>query len=326
VIFPAPEIFRRWTDYPLTLALLLLNGVIFFTFFFETPEGTFASGLLEENQLVYTGSLYHEYISTEENQHHLYEWSKSLSLDHRPMMKTLGSLALKDTRFVEASEGIKIAGDQVLARRWRSLMKDFSENYQNEHLFRLGLSDKQKSLWSWITYQFSHASLMHLLSNCAFLFLLGCILEKLLGSYVMIGIYLLGGICGGWAYLWANPQSFVPMVGASASISALMAFYAVYENRSRVRYFFFLSPWAGHHGFIYLSPLLIFPLFLFSDISQILGAPQGSSAGVAYSAHVGGALCGLALGVLFRWVFGISKVVWSEEVAAVPMPISPEDE
>jgi len=321
MIFPTPESFRQWSDYPMTLALLVVNALTFFIFFFDQSHVSFNSEILEENNLVYTGRTYLRFIQSEKMDHHLWQWSLGQDPKSLTQMKSLGNMALKDTQFIVASENIELSGDQVQARHWREKMKKFSENYQKENLFVLGLSDKDHSTWSWLTYQFSHATVFHLLSNCIFLFFLGCIVEKLLGSYVMVFVYVLGGASGGMAYLWANPQSFVPMVGASASISALLSFYAVYEQRQRVKYFYFLSPLPGHNGYIYLSPWLIFPLFLLGDIASILSAPLGASASVAYSAHLGGALFGLFFGCVFR-LAQIKKIFWKEDD---PQPIPVEE-
>lgn len=235
-------------------------------------------------------------------------------------MKNLGQLALKDVQFIKKSQDLSIPGDQVRADSWKKQIEDFSEKYQDDNLFLLGVSEKESSTWSWLTYQFSHATVYHLFSNCVFLFFLGCVIEKLLGSYTLALIYVIGGAFGAISYMWSNPQSFVPMVGASASISAMMSFYCLYEPRRRVRYFYFLSPFEGHNGYIYLSPLLIIPLFLLSDLSNILGAPEGGSTSVAYSAHIGGALSGFIFAVFYRWIFRIKKISWKEEPLPVEVP------
>ncbi|MEK6774546.1 MAG: rhomboid family intramembrane serine protease [Bdellovibrionota bacterium] len=307
MIFPTPEIFRKWMDYPMTFSLLIVNVITFFTFFFDQAGMGVETDLLEDSNLVYTGQLYLKFIQTDKMNHHLSRWSQTQNPTSTSQMKSLGNLALKDTQFIAAAANIEINGDQIFARKWRQQMHSFSESYQKENLFILGLSAKSESPTAWLTYQFSHATVYHLFSNCVFLFFLGCVIEKLLGSYIMISIYLLGGVVGGFSYLWTNPQSFVPMVGASASISALLCFYGLYEARRRIRYFYFLSPLVGHNGYIYLSPLLIFPLFLVSDISSILSAPIGAGASIAYSAHIGGAVVGLVFAVLFRWVLRIKK-------------------
>lgn len=304
----------------MTIALLLVNTLIFFTFFFNQSDLGFSSDVLEDQNLIYTGQIYLKFIQSEKMDHHLWEWSRTQNPKSSSQMKSLGNMALKDTQFIAAAETLPVEGDQVKAKLWKQKLTAFASDYQKENLFILGLSDRSESFWSWLTYQFSHATTYHLLSNGIFLFFLGCVVEKLLGSYIMIFIYLFGGFCGGFAYLWMNPQSFVPMVGASASISALLCFYAVYEPRRRIKYFYFLSPLPGHNGYIYLSPLLIFPLFLLGDIASVVSAPTGTAGSVAYSAHIGGAFFGLTVGILFRWVFKIKKIFWKEElVEAVPI-------
>ncbi len=322
MIFPTPEIFRRWMDYPMTMALLMVNTLTFFAFFFSQGDMGFSSDLLEDEQLIYTGQIYLKFIQSEKLDHHLWKWSQAQNPGSNSQMKSLGNMALKDTQFIASAESISVEGDQVRADWWKKQIKNFSNDYQKENLFILGLSDRSGSPWSWLTYQFSHATTYHLLSNCIFLFFLGCIIEKLLGSYIMIFVYILGGASGGLAYLLMNPQSFVPMVGASASISALLCFYAVYEQRRRIKYFYFISPLPGHNGYIYLSPWLIFPLFLIGDIASLLSAPTGAGGSIAYSAHIGGAGLGLALGALFRWVFRVKKIFWEEEVV---QPVQSEE-
>lgn len=320
MIFPAPEIFKKWMDYPLTTALLLLNILTFFTFFFDQSQKGLSTELLEEKNIVYTGQIYHDFINTEKMDHHLWQWSLSQDANSSQQMRNLGHLGLKDVQFIKKSQELQIPGDQVRADVWRKQMLDFSEKYQDDNLFLLGVSEKEASTWTWLTYQFSHATIYHLFSNCVFLFFLGCIIEKLLGSYTLALIYIAGGALGGISYLWSNPQSFVPMVGASASVSAMMSFYCLYEPRRRVRYFYFLSPFDGHNGYIYLSPFLIIPLFLMSDLSSILSAPEGGPSSIAYSAHIGGAIAGFILAVAYRWVFRIKKIIWKEELVPAEVP------
>jgi membrane associated rhomboid family serine protease len=222
-------------------------------------------------------------------------------------------LGLKDVDFISRADSISSPGDQVQLTHWKAEVGKYLKSYREEKLFILGLSSESHSVLSWLTYQFSHAGIIHLLSNCVFIFFLGLAVEKLIGSYLMITIYLGGGIAGGFFYLWMNPQSLTPMVGASASLSALMAFYALFEERKNVRYFYGLWPTEGFYGFIYLSPLLIVPLFLVSDLSQVIGSSAGANANVAYSAHIGGAFVGIISALFLRWVARLKKLKWTEE-------------
>jgi membrane associated rhomboid family serine protease len=92
------------------------------------------------------------------------------------------------------------------------------------------------------------------------------------------------------------------MIGASGSLSAVMAFYAAYEHRRRVSFFYFVSPIKGYWGWIYLPTLIIFPLCFLPDIVGYLSNPEELGDGIAYAAHMGGALFGLLFGFFCRYV------------------------
>jgi membrane associated rhomboid family serine protease len=92
------------------------------------------------------------------------------------------------------------------------------------------------------------------------------------------------------------------MVGASASLSAVMAFYALFERRKRVKFFYFLSPSPGYWGDIYLPTLVVLPFYFVEDLAQYFSTAEEIGAGVAYSAHLGGALFGIVLAVGLKYL------------------------
>lgn len=305
----------------MTVGLFAVNVIVFFAFFIDGPRNEFQASLLTDQSLLQTGRIYYEYIQNEKNNHELLSWSKTLSPQNKIQMQMLASVALRDYLFLEASSELQIEGDQVELASWKKNISEFMKNYKNENLYVLGLGHKNKKFWTWLTYQFSHASIMHILSNMVFLLSLGLIVETLIGSYWFLFIYIMGGFCGGLAYLMGASSSFVPMVGASASISSVLAFYAIYEIRKNIRYFYFFSPFQGHFGMIYLTPLLIIPLYILADISQVLSTPiLGANGGVAHSAHAGGALFGIIAGLLFRYVFNFKKISWRTTRHEVQIP------
>ncbi|MES3037233.1 MAG: rhomboid family intramembrane serine protease, partial [Bdellovibrionota bacterium] len=92
--------------------------------------------------------------------------------------------------------------------------------------------------------------------------------------------------------------SLIPMVGASASVSAMIAFVAVNRRDSGLRYFYFISPWRGWHGFIFLPAWLLIPFYLISDITAYLTRSGEQVTGIAHSAHLGGSLVGALVGLM----------------------------
>ena len=110
---------------------------------------------------------------------------------------------------------------------------------------------------------------------------------------------------GGYFFMNMESSGLIPMVGASASVTALMGFVAAGSLKKNIEFFYFLSPFPGFYGRIFLSPLWIIPLFLISDITEMLSDPPGWGSGVAHSAHLGGAFAGLILGFAFK--YGVTR-------------------
>lgn len=305
MILPNPADLKDVTKYPLTLTLVALNLVIFMMIFSGVRESFPSSKLLKDEGLELTGRLYYQYLK-EVSPTELAKkpaWILKMSSLNEEHMLVLGAYALRDSRFLTTAETTQFRGDEIKIDTWKKQVVQFNEGYKRHLLFRFGLSSLEKNSLSWLTYQFSHSNWFHLLSNLAFLLVIGAAVEGLAGSGALLIIYLLGGVAGGLGFILSNVHGTIPMVGASASISALLAFYCVAELRGRVRYFYFLSPLSGHFGSIYLPTLLILPLFLLVDLASFWSTPEGLGGGVAYTAHLGGTALGLAAGILYRWAF-----------------------
>jgi membrane associated rhomboid family serine protease len=327
MILPQPVPLEKYHRYPLTWTLLALNVLIFFIFFAGQPDSFYQQKILQSTSTVVTGRLYHQYLQSlpAAEQKTRAFWTARLSTESLEQMELLGTYAMRDADFLKAAATMPFRGDEVAIARWRENVAEFAKYYEDETIYNFGLNKSDLKSWTWITYQFSHASLVHLFSNMLFLVVIGTAVESLVGGFGLLALYVLGGIAGGAAFLYYNGHGTIPMVGASAAISALLAFYFVVETRRRVRFVFFISPMPAHHGFIYLPTLLIFPLFLLVDFTNLLASPDGLGGGVAYAAHVGGTLFGLCTGAFARWILHVDRPLVAEE-AIPPTEQSPDEE
>jgi membrane associated rhomboid family serine protease len=148
-----------------------------------------------------------------------------------------------------------------------------------------------------LTSMFLHGGWMHLLGNMWFLWLFGNNVEDSMTRPRFLAFYLLCGIAAALAQVVAEPDSIVPMVGASGAISGVMGGYLVLYPRVRVYTvlplgFFFttiaLPAWA----------MLIYWMVLqFAGVLTRSVAAEGG--GVAFWAHIGGFLAGVVLIKLF---------------------------
>src|SRR5918999_2472617 len=96
------------------------------------------------------------------------------------------------------------------------------------------VTDPGRQSWNVITSMFLHGSWMHLLGNMWFLWLFGNNIEDSMTRPRYVAFYLLSGLAAALAQVAANPQSEVPMVGASGAISGVMGAYLVLFPRVRV--------------------------------------------------------------------------------------------
>jgi membrane associated rhomboid family serine protease len=146
------------------------------------------------------------------------------------------------------------------------------------------------TLFPWftlLTAQFVHGSIWHLGGNMLFLWIFGDNVEDRLGHFHFLAFFLVCGVLSIIAQVIVNPDSAVPLIGASGAIAGVMGAYMVRFPRARILvYFYFTAVWA---------PALIF-LGLWFIFQLIVAAPSlNQSGGVAYFAHVGGFVVGMIL-------------------------------
>lgn len=254
------------------------------TFESVKPNQHFAS----QREIVLTGRLYDQYLA------------QDLKVKTVEELLLLGSQALRDPAFVESAQAMKFSGDQVAIERWKKDLARFKIEFQKKRSFLFGLSSEGSRPLTWVTYQFMHAGWLHLFSNMFLLLIFGAAFEARVGSDQLIVTYLISGLGGGLGFLWLGGHSLAPMVGASGSLSGVMAAYALAETRKRVGFFYFLSPLEGYYGQIHLPTWFIFPLCFVADLASFFSTPVELGAGIAYAAHLGGVGCGVLLGLLFR--------------------------
>jgi len=149
-----------------------------------------------------------------------------------------------------------------------------------------------------ITSMFLHGSWMHLLGNMWFLWLFGNNVEDSMTRPRFIAFYLLAGLGAALLQVMVDPQSIVPMVGASGAISGVMGAYLVLYPRVRVFTFVPL-------GFFLTSVALpAWAMLIYWMLLQVLGGftriGSGQEGGVAFWAHVGGFIAGVVLIKLFE--------------------------
>ncbi|MEI7767385.1 MAG: rhomboid family intramembrane serine protease [Phycisphaerae bacterium] len=147
--------------------------------------------------------------------------------------------------------------------------------------------------WQFITYQFLHANLSHLFGNMVFLYAFGNNLNDRLGHWAYLLFYLGGGIVAGLVQV---SFSDAPTLGASGSVSAITGLYMVLLPLTDIK----LLVWFFMYVDVWLVPSMY--LVLFSLAKDVLFSVTGIGGPVAYMAHIGGVLIGIAVGLLILWL------------------------
>src|SRR5437867_2017900 len=148
-----------------------------------------------------------------------------------------------------------------------------------------------KSVYLAVLYSmFLHGSLLHIGGNMLFLWIFGNNIEDRMGPILYLLFYFAGGLVAAAAHVASQPDSTVPVVGASGAIAAVMGAYLVLFPNAPIRtvFIFFL---------VLIRDISAKWLLLFWFVSQFFVAP---AQGIAWVAHVGGFMFGALVALLFR--------------------------
>lgn len=134
---------------------------------------------------------------------------------------------------------------------------------------------------------FMHAGWMHLLGNVWFLWIFGNNVEDHLGPGRYLAFYLAGGVVATIAHIAVDPESTIPLVGASGAVAAVMGAYALWFPNAPIRTLVAIVLWNIKAKW-WLGFWLISQFFI------------GADSGVAWMAHVGGFVFGALIGLFIR--------------------------
>lgn len=149
-----------------------------------------------------------------------------------------------------------------------------------------------------LSNMFLHGGWLHIIGNMWFLYLFGSSVEDRMGHVRFLILYIFTGLAANILFFTLTIHSMIPEFGASGAIAGVMGAYIVMFPRAKILTlipiflfpFFFYLP-----AFFYLGFWFLIQLF-----SGTLSFTSTGSGGVAWWAHVGGFLAGMAFVPLFR--------------------------
>mgnify|MGYP005815658875 CR=1 FL=1 len=197
-----------------------------------------------------------------------------------------------DDEFAQALHELRaVPPDDPEFLTWRDQRNRFDALLQSPTADAFALARDLAQPWRFITYQFMHGDLGHLLGNAVVLLLAGSFAEPALGRLRFLAGFLLSGAAAGALHL---ALSDAPVIGASGAIAGTMAMVAVLYRLQRVPVFVWLL---FYFDTARIPALWLLPVWIANELWQWLAASEES---IAYAAHVGGLLFGAAFALIAR--------------------------
>ena len=144
------------------------------------------------------------------------------------------------------------------------------------------------------TSMFLHGGWMHLGGNMLYLWIFGDNVERAMGSARYVAFYIVCGLAAGLAHIAFSSGSSVPSIGASGAISGVLGGYLLLFPQNRVRVL-------TRGGIASVPAVYVLGFWIVIQLISGFGsiAQTSETGGVAYMAHIGGFVAGLALVKVF---------------------------
>ncbi|NKB81417.1 MAG: rhomboid family intramembrane serine protease [Nitrospirales bacterium] len=152
------------------------------------------------------------------------------------------------------------------------------------------------ALGTLVSSMFLHGGWMHLIGNMLYLWIFGNNIEDVMGHGKFIVFYITCGVLAALSHAVIDPDSVIPMVGASGAISGVLGAYLLLFPRAQV---LVLIPLGFFTRMMYIPAGWVLGLWF---VMQLLsgGMSLRSQGGVAFFAHIGGFLVGMMLIGVFK--------------------------
>ena len=276
-----------WRRPPLVLIFLVVVNVLVFAFY-QTGDDELMSQAIEH---------YHqnEMLDTEWRAYKAYAREAELPFELNKRDEYALYYIVSDRNFDRFMAG---KGEQYIPsskrERWRMSRNQLEDISGRISGTAFGFHTNDISLVQLISSQFLHGDIMHLLGNMIFLILVGFAVEAALGSKVFLAYYLISGVGSALLYAALKTNGAGSLIGASGSISGVMAMYVVLFGLRKIQFFYWVFVFTGYFR---AAAIVMLPVYLLKEIHSYMTL-EGSN--IAFTAHIGGFVTGAALVWLTR--------------------------
>jgi membrane associated rhomboid family serine protease len=147
---------------------------------------------------------------------------------------------------------------------------------------------------------FFHGGWAHLGGNMLYLYLFGDNIEDRFGRVLYLFLYLVSGFAATVAQILIDPESMIPLVGASGAIAGVLGSYLVLFPGVRVQGIVPLGFWAFFTQLpAWMVLIFWFVIQVFSGLAALEPSTMATEGGVAFFAHIGGFVAGMLITAVF---------------------------
>lgn len=319
IILPTEKRFD-WKYAPIVLfSIVLLNIFIFFVY--QSGDNEKFSQAFQiystENFIEIEWPFFKKYLTEKENLATLEKFQKQY--DQNETDEIILNIILQTDfyrylRFEDAQYQFFVEANNQNWFEKRAIVNDLM---QSTSIKSSGLTPANIRLFHLLSYQFLHGDLMHLLGNLFFLIVCGFAVEAAIGHWRFLLFYLLCGIAGGLLHSLVNLKEMLPLVGASGSISGVMAMYLGLFRLKKIEFFYWIFIFVGY----FRAPaLLILVFYIGKELYEFF---INTDSNVAFMAHAGGFICG---GLLMFAAYFLNPKMFNQEYIEEDQTIDPNQE
>ncbi len=180
----------------------------------------------------------------------------------------------------------ELSGGEEFIKQWAFIPKRFSDNPIGD-------------IPTIFSAMFMHAGVMHLGGNMLYLWIFGDNVEDHLGKVKYLLLYILSGLAATFSQYMFFPASNIPNVGASGAIAGVLGAYILFFPGQKVKVLVGQS-------IVAMPALVVIGFWIALQLMSGAGSLYSTqdTGGVAYMAHIGGFISGLAVAFLFRLTAG----------------------
>jgi len=178
--------------------------------------------------------------------------------------------------------GLELVGGDAFVSQWSAIPSQITSGHH------------------WITIltaMFMHASWSHIIGNMVFLWAFGPQVEDAMGRGRYLVFYLVGGLVAMLAQVVADPHSTVPNLGASGAIAAVMGAFLIMYPRDQIKSILVIFIFVR---ITFIPACVLIGLWFLTQLVHAGKVAQAQTGGVAYLAHIGGFIFGVAIARLFE--------------------------